>query len=199
MHLKAIRGSFGDFGRVQKGQILQNVAKTVAEKLIKSGAYVEATLNDIRAAGNRTELGILDAKALALKSTTTPEGDDLESDLTKAKAEIEAANAKAKTAEDSLDQFRTEAEAEINTLKVAVSEASSEKDKVKLESDSRIKALEDDVAEISKEYEKYKQDTEARIADMEVAAKADREALEALTAPKSQDGAGEPQKSKSDK
>ncbi|WP_368649688.1 hypothetical protein [Brucella intermedia] len=198
MHLKAIRGSFGDFGRVQKGQILQNVGKSVAEKLIKSGAYVEATANDIRAAGNRTELGILDAKALLLKSTTGPES-DLERDLANAKAEIEAANAKAKAAEDALAQFRTEAETEINNLKVAVSDASSEKDRVKLESDSRIKALEDDVATISKEYKNYKQDTEARIADMEVAAKADREALEALTAPKSQDGAGEPQKSKSDK
>lgn len=198
MHLKAIRGSFGDFGRVQKGQILQNVAKTVAEKLIKSGAYVEATANDIRAAGNRTELGILDAKALLLKSTTAPES-DLERDLANAKVEIEAANAKAKTAEDALAQFRTEAETEINNLKVAVSEASSEKDRVKLETDSHIKTLEDDVATISKEYEEYKQDAEARIADMEVAAKADREALEALTAPKPQDGAGEPQKSKSDK
>ncbi len=198
MHLKAIRGSFGDFGRVQKGQILQNVAKTVAEKLIKSGAYVEATANDIRAASNRTELGILDAKALLLKSTAAPES-DLERDLANAKAEIEAANAKAKTAEDALAQFRTEAETEIDNLKVAVSEASSEKDRVKLEPDGRIKALEDDVATISKEYEKYKQDAEARIADMEVAAKADREALEALTAPKSQDGAGEPQKSKSEK
>ncbi|KAB2764783.1 hypothetical protein F9L00_03500 [Brucella anthropi] len=198
MHLKAIRGSFGDFGRVQKGQILQNVAKTVAEKLIKSGAYVEATANDIRAAGSRTELGILDAKALLLKSAAAPES-DLERDLANAKTEIEAANAKAKTAEDALAQFRTEAETEINNLKVAVSEASSEKGRAKLESDSRIKTLEDDLATISKEYEKYKQDAEARIADMEVAAKADREALEALTAPKSQDGAGEPQKSKSDK
>lgn len=198
MHLKAIRGSFGDFGRVQKGQILQNVAKTVAEKLIKSGAYVEATANDIRAASNRTELGILDAKALLLKSTAAPES-DLERDLANAKAEIEAANAKAKAAEDALTQFRTEAETEINNLKVSVSESSSEKDRVKLETDSHIKTLEDDVATISKEYEKYRQDAEARIADMEIAAKADREALEALTAPKSQDGAGEPQKSKSDK
>lgn len=198
MHLKAIRGSFGDFGRVQKGQILQNVAKTVAEKLIKSGAYVEATANDIRAAGNRTELGILDAKALLLKSAAAPES-DLERDLANAKAEIEAANAKAKAAEDALTQFRMEAETEINNLKVSVSESSSEKDRVKLETDSHIKTLEDDVATISKEYEKYRQDAEARIADMEIAAKTDREALEALTAPKSQDGAGEPQKSKSDK
>jgi len=198
MHLKAIRGSFGDFGRVQKGQILQNVAKSAAEKLIKSGAYVEATANDIRAAGNRTELGILDAKALLLKSTTAPEG-DLESELAKARAEIEAANAKAKTAEDALAQFRTEAETEITNLKIAISGVSSEKDKIKLESDSRIKALEDDVTTISKEYEKYKQDAEAHIADIEGQAKADREALEVLTAPKSQDGAGEPQKSKSDK
>ncbi len=198
MHLKAIRGSFGDFGRVQKGQILQNVAKTVAEKLIKSGAYVEATANDIRAAGNRTELGILDAKALLLKSAAAPES-DLERDLANAKAEIEAANAKAKMAEDALAQFQTEAETEINNLKVAVSDASSEKDRVKLETDSHIKTLEDDVATISKEYEKYKQDAEARIADMEAAAKADREALEALTAPKLHEGAGEPQKSKSDK
>jgi len=198
MHLKAIRGSFGDFGRVQKGQILQNVTKSVAEKLIKSGAYVEATANDIRAAGNRTELGILDAKALLLKSAAAPES-DLERDLANAKAEIEAANAKAKTAEDALAEFQTEAETEINNLKVAVSDASSEKDRVKLETDSHIKTLEDDVATISKEYEKYKQDAEARIADMEVAAKADREALEALTAPKSQDGAAEPHKSKSDK
>lgn len=198
MHLKAIRGSFGDFGRVQKGQILQNVAKSAAEKLIKSGAYVEATANDIRAAGNRTELGILDAKALLLKSTTAPES-DLESELAKARAEIEVANATAKTAEDALAQFRTEAETEINNLKIAISGVSSEKDKIKLDSDSRIKVLEDDVATISKEYEKYKQDAEMRIADFEGQAKADREALEALTAPKSQDGAAEPQKSKSDK
>lgn len=198
MHLKATRGSFGDFGRVQKGQILQNVAKSAAEKLIKSGAYVEATDADIKAAGNRKELGILDAKALALKSTAAP-ADDLEGEIVKAKAEVEVANAKVKTAEDALAQFRTEAETEINNLKIAVSDALSEKDRVKLETDSHIKTLEDDVATISKEYEKYKQDAEARIADMEVAAKADREALEALTAPKSQDGAGEPQKSKSDK
>ena len=158
----------------------------------------EATANDIRAAGNRTELGILDAKALLLKSTTAPES-DLERDLANAKAEIEVANTKAKAAEDTLAQFRTEAETEINNLKVAVSEASSEKDRVKLESDGRIKALEEDVATISKEYEKYKQDAEERIADIEGQAKADREALEALTAPKPQDGAGEPQKSKSDK
>lgn len=198
MHLKAIRGSFGDFGRVQKGQILQNVAKTVAEKLIKSGAYVEATANDIKAAGNRKELGILDAKALALKSAVAP-ADDLESELAKAKAEIEAANAKAKTAEDALAQFRTEAETEINHLKAAISDASAEKDRAKLYSDSRIKALETDVETISNEYQQYKLDAETHIADIEKNAKADREALEALTAPKSQDGAGEPQKSKSDK
>lgn len=198
MHLKAIRGSFGDFGRVQKGQILQNVAKSAAEKLIKSGAYVEATANDIRAAGNRTELGILDAKALLLKSAAAPES-DLERDLANAKAEIEATNAKAKTAEDALAQFQTEAETEINNLKVAVSEASSEKDRIKLESDSRIKALETDVETISNEYQQYKLDAETQIADIEKNAKADREALEALTEPKSQDGAGEPQKSKSEK
>lgn len=198
MHLKAIRGSFGDFGRVQKGQILKDVAKTAAEKLIKSGAYVEATDADIKAAGNRKELGILDAKALALKSTAASAG-DLESQLTKAKAEIEAASTKAKTAEDALAQFRKEAETEITGLKATISDASVEKDRAKLESDSRIKVLETDLETISKEYDQYKLDAEARIADIEVAAKADREALEALTAPKSQDGAGEPQKSKSEK
>lgn len=48
MHLKATRGSFGDFGRVRKGQILKDVDKKLAEKLIKNGAYTEASEQDIK-------------------------------------------------------------------------------------------------------------------------------------------------------
>lgn len=50
MNLKATRGSYGDFGRVIRGTILKDVPKDQAAKLIKSGAYVEATAADLKAA-----------------------------------------------------------------------------------------------------------------------------------------------------
>lgn len=49
MNLKAIKPSYGDFGRVARGAILKDVSKELARKLIAGGAYVEATAVDLKA------------------------------------------------------------------------------------------------------------------------------------------------------
>ena len=49
MNLKAIKPSYGDFGRVSRGVVLKDISKALAEKLISSGAYVEATPEDLKA------------------------------------------------------------------------------------------------------------------------------------------------------
>ncbi len=53
MNLKAIKPSYGDFGRVPRGLIIKDVAKDKAEKLIASGAYVAATAADLKADDDR--------------------------------------------------------------------------------------------------------------------------------------------------
>lgn len=49
MNLKAIKPSYGDFGRVARGVILKDVSRELARKLIAGGAYVEATAVDLKA------------------------------------------------------------------------------------------------------------------------------------------------------
>lgn len=50
MNLKAIKGSYGEFGRVKRGVILRDISKDRAEKLIASGAYAVATADDLKKA-----------------------------------------------------------------------------------------------------------------------------------------------------
>ena len=63
MDIIATRPSFGDFGRVKKGQILSDVAKAQAEKMIASRAFRSATSADKDAAEKRTKTPVVGAKA----------------------------------------------------------------------------------------------------------------------------------------
>lgn len=65
MDIIATRPSFGDFGRVKKGQVLSDVAKTQAEKMIASRAFRMATGADKDAAEKRSKTPIVGAKAKA--------------------------------------------------------------------------------------------------------------------------------------
>ena len=70
MNLKAIKPSYGDFGRVPCGAVLKDIPTDHAKKLIKGGAYAEATAEDVKAAEARklvlrhagTDKAIADAK-----------------------------------------------------------------------------------------------------------------------------------------
>jgi colicin import membrane protein len=96
MNLKAVKASYGDFGRVQRGTILKDIPRDLAEKLLKSGAYVEATAVDIQQADKQRELPKTDA----------------ELDAQKAKAEADArAAAEAKAREEAAQKARAEADA----------------------------------------------------------------------------------------
>lgn len=147
MHLKAIRGSFGDFGRVRKGQILKDVDKKLAEKLMKNGAYSEASAQDIKDAENRKELGILDAKKIA----AAPKGDT--SDIDTLLAEIEAgeqaltvSKAETETAVQSLADFKTGAEKQLEDANKATEDAKAELVKYKSETEGQLKAAADEIA-----------------------------------------------------
>lgn len=62
MDIIATRNSFGDFGRVVKGQIIPDLQKSQAEKLIGSGAYRQATGDDHKASQDAKGRRVLNAK-----------------------------------------------------------------------------------------------------------------------------------------
>lgn len=147
MHLKAIRGSFGDFGRVRKGQILKDVDNKLAEKLIKNGAYSEASAQDIKDAENRKELGILDAKKIA----AAPKGDT--ADIDTLLAEIEAgeqaltiSKAETETAVKELADFKVDAAAKLADANKATDEAKAEFTAYKSETEGQLTAAADEIA-----------------------------------------------------
>lgn len=151
MHLKATRGSFGDFGRVRKGQILKDVDKKLAEKLIKNGAYSEASAQDIKDAENRKELGILDAKKIA----AAPKGDT--ADIDTLLAEIEAAEqaltvskAETEAAVKELADFKVDAAAKLADAKKATEDAKAELAAHKSEAEGQLTAAADEIADLQK-------------------------------------------------
>lgn len=76
MHLKATRGTFGDYGRVTKGTILKNVAKGSVDKLLKTGAYVEATEADIKASEEQKRARVPNAKTMASRKPVSASSAD---------------------------------------------------------------------------------------------------------------------------
>ena len=112
MHIKAIKSSYGDFGRVRRHAVLKDVPRDAAEKLIKSGAYVEASAEDLKLAEKRRLLIKSDAEikaaemkadAKAAAEAKAKEEADRKAAEQKAKDEAEAkaaAEAKAKEEAD---------------------------------------------------------------------------------------------------
>lgn len=70
MNLKAIKGSYGEFGRIKRGVILRDISKDRAEKLIASGAYAVATAEDLAKGGN-----VIDSQVPSDSSGTGQQGD----------------------------------------------------------------------------------------------------------------------------
>lgn len=75
MDIIATRPSFGDFGRVKKGQILLDVAKTQAEKMTATRAFRPATSADKEAAEKRKKTPVVGAKAKADAQAKTASSD----------------------------------------------------------------------------------------------------------------------------
>lgn len=71
MDIIATRNSFGDFGRVVKGQIIPDLQKSQAEKLIGSGAYRQATSEDHKASADSKGRRIPNAKDRATRKGDT--------------------------------------------------------------------------------------------------------------------------------
>lgn len=147
MHLKAIRGSFGDFGRVRKGQILKDLDRSLAEKLLDSGAYAEASEQDIKDAKGRKELGILDAKKIA----TAPKGGTADIDTLLAEIEageqaLIASKTETETAVRELADFKTDAEAKLTDANKATDDAKAELAAYKSETEGQLTAAADEIA-----------------------------------------------------
>ena len=109
MDIIAKRGTFGDFGRVHKGQVLKGVQKGLAEKLIAAGSYVEATdaaLKEFEA--KKKKMAEADKKRAAGEKVEMRIGIDAAA-LEKMFGEIRGA----------LDAFREGIKADIDALKVA--------------------------------------------------------------------------------
>jgi hypothetical protein len=90
MNLKAVKASYGDFGRVQRGTILKDISRDLGEKLIKSGAYVEATAADTQQADKQRELPNTHAELNAQKAKAAAELKAKEEAAQKAKAAVDA-------------------------------------------------------------------------------------------------------------
>lgn len=147
MHIKATRGSFGDFGRVRKGQILKDVDKSQAEKMLASGAYAEASEQDIKDAKGRKELGILDAKktAAAAKSDTA-DIDALLAEIEAGEKALTASKAETETAVRELADFKTGAETKLADANKATEDAKAEFATYKTEAEAKLTAAADEIA-----------------------------------------------------
>lgn len=164
MDLKAIRGSFGDFGRVRKGQIIKGIDKKLAEKLLTSGAYAEATSQDIKDATSRTELGILDAKKIA----AAPKGDTADIDTLLAEIEagekaLTASKAEAETAIRELAGFKTDAEAKLMDANKATDDAKAELAAYKAEAEGKLAKIVKSSESVTAEFAAYKTGAEAKL------------------------------------
>lgn len=90
MNLKAIKPSYGDFGRVGRGTIIKDVSRDRAEKLIAGGAYVEASADDLSADEKAKAAAASVAKARGRrKQSTGAPVDDEKAKAAAAKAELE--------------------------------------------------------------------------------------------------------------
>lgn len=164
MDLKAIRGSFGDFGRVRKGQIIKGVDKKLAEKLLTSGAYAEATSQDIKDVTNRTELGILDAKKIA----SAPKGDTADIDALLAEIEagekaLTASKAETETAVRELAGFKTDTEAKLMDANKATDDAKAELAAYKAEAEGKLAEIVKAFEGVTAEFADYKTEAEAKL------------------------------------
>ncbi|KAA9369557.1 hypothetical protein [Ochrobactrum quorumnocens] len=147
MHLIAIRGSYGDFGRVRKGQILKDMDKSLAEKLLASGAYAEASEQDIKDAKGRKELGILDVKKIAAaRKGDTADIDTLLAEIEAGERALTASKAETETAVRELADFKTGAETKLADANKATEDAKAELAAYKSETEGQIKAAADEIA-----------------------------------------------------
>lgn len=135
MDIIATRGSFGDFGRVTKGQILKDVQKSQAEKMIGSGAFRQATADDAKAADTRKKAGVVGAKAAALKSSVSQA--EFDKRLQAADAAVAAANERAN---EQIESAKAETKAAQDALAEAVQSHADELAKVQADAAAQIAA-----------------------------------------------------------
>uniref|UniRef100_A0A1A7GD44 Uncharacterized protein n=1 Tax=biofilter metagenome TaxID=1070537 RepID=A0A1A7GD44_9ZZZZ len=160
MDIKAIRGSFGDFGRVRKGQIVKGVDKKLAEKLLTSGAYAEATPKDIKDATNRTELGILHANEIAKAAKSeAADIDALLAEIEAGEKALTASKAETETAVRELATYKSEAEGKLAEIVKASEGVTAEFAAYKTEADAKLITASDEIA-----------DLKAKISDLQQAA-----------------------------
>lgn len=164
MHIKATRGSFGDFGRVRKGQILKDVDKSQAEKMLASGAYAEASEQDIKDAKGRKELGILDAKktAAAAKSDTA-DIDALLAEIEAGEKALTASKAETETAVRELADFKADSEIVLTNANNATSDAVSALDAYKSEAEGKLAEVVKASEGVKAEFAAYKTEAEAKL------------------------------------
>ncbi|MFC7064845.1 hypothetical protein [Brucella rhizosphaerae] len=147
MHIKATRGSFGDFGRVRKGQILTDVDKSQAEKMLASGAYTEASEQDIKNAKGRKELGILDAKKIAAASKSdTADINALLAEIEAGEKALTASKAETETVVRELADFKADAQTKLADANKATDDAKAEFVTYKSETEGQLKAADDEIA-----------------------------------------------------
>ncbi len=164
MHLKATRGSFGDFGRVRKGQILKDVDKSLAEKLVKSGAYAEASEQDIKDAKGRKELGILDAKKIAAAAKSdTADTDALLAEIEAGEKALTASKAATETAVRELADFKADSETMLTNANKATSDAVSALDAYKSEAEGKLAEIVKASEGVTAEFAAYKTEAEAKL------------------------------------
>ncbi|MDX0331731.1 hypothetical protein GOC48_16470 [Sinorhizobium meliloti] len=151
MDLIATRGVFGDFGRLKKGDVVRDVSKSQAEKMLKSGGYKTATAAEIKAAEERKKAGVPNAKTTAIESRKTANDGakaeidkvrreasaEIEKILAAAKADVDAARKEADQAKEDLRLFQKQAADDIANVKAALADEIA---KVKADADAKIAA-----------------------------------------------------------
>lgn len=145
MDIIATRGSFGDFGRVVRGQILKDVQRGHAEKLIASGAFRQATAEDARTAEARKNGGVLGAKAASLRSAKPAMISAADADKIRQSAQEEIATAR-KTAKEQVDAANVATKAAQDALAEAQAAHADELTKVKADAAAQIAAVKDEAA-----------------------------------------------------
>lgn len=139
MDIIATRGSFGDFGRIVKGQILKDVQKGLAEKMIGSGAFRQATADDARAADTRKHAGVLGAKAASFRSDNPAMISAADADKIRKSAEEQVAAA-SKAAQERVDAANADAQAARDALTAAKRAHADELAKINADAAAKIAA-----------------------------------------------------------
>jgi uncharacterized protein with WD repeat len=145
MDIIATRGSFGDFGRVVRGQILKDVQRGHADKLIASGAFRQATAEDARTAEVRKNAGVLGAKAASLRSAKPATITAEEAEKIRQSADAAVATAR-KTAQDQVDAANAQAQGAKEALEAAKRAHADELAQVKADAAAQIAAVKDEAA-----------------------------------------------------